>query len=245
MISLPKFPRVQPWMTTARGLIGCWPFFEGVGPTLHDVSGHGLDATISGATWADGLGTGPLLDFNALGAQAQTGNPQWAPVTNTVTVIVRAVCEVSLAPPETAYLYGGMLVSRRMPAKTPFCGLLLTGNSNGGDSTAPGSPLGMCWNNTAAEYDASTGLFPKVGVPFLAAGIVAPGALTTWLIDETGGAVSYTLTQSNPARALSDPWTFGNDPQLLQYWPGRILEARIYDRVLPPSELWGIYTGNG
>lgn len=249
MLALPKIPRVQPWMSTAKGLIGCWPFFEGVGLVLHDVSGYGLDATITGASWVNGPGAGPLLEFNATGAQALTGNPQWAPVTNTVTMIVRAVCEISLAPPQTTYRYHGLLTARLMPAATQVMGMDLSDNGGGG-SPGTGSPITTVWNNTAAEYGASTGLFPTVGVPFLAAGIVAPGALTTWLIDEVGGAVSFTLTQSNPARALSVPWTIGNDAITsvgvgAWFWPGRIFEARLYDRVLAPSELWDIYTGNG
>ncbi|HEY3910389.1 MAG TPA: LamG-like jellyroll fold domain-containing protein [Stellaceae bacterium] len=53
-------PRIAPWKTTAKGLVACWPFFEGAGPALHDVSGQGNDGTNPG-TWYGTLATGSVV----------------------------------------------------------------------------------------------------------------------------------------------------------------------------------------
>lgn len=247
MLTPPKIPRIQPSLTTAKGLVSCWPFFEGTGPVLHDVSGYGLDASITTATWQDAPILNQLeLNFNTSGAQALTEAPQYAPSTNTVTMLVRAVSFVNLAAPVTTYQGNGLLLSRHN-LSVPICGLALSGNGGGSPTAGTAAPITALWNGTASEYNASTGLFPTVGVTFLAAEVVTPSSLTIWMIDEVGGTQSFVMTQANPARAISDPWTVGNDPfgSGARFWPGAIFEARIYGRALALSEIWDIYIGNG
>ena len=59
----PKIDRSHP---LARGLVGAWPLFERGGSTAHDISGNGLNGTITSAPW-DVSPYGPSLDFDGTG----------------------------------------------------------------------------------------------------------------------------------------------------------------------------------
>jgi hypothetical protein len=50
-ISLAQTTTIGP---LAPGVIGYWPFHEGSGTIVHDVSGSGLNGTVNGATWIAG-----------------------------------------------------------------------------------------------------------------------------------------------------------------------------------------------
>ncbi len=55
--------KLMPERDLNAGLVAYWNFDEGSGNVLHDVSGHGNDGTIYGATWVDGV-HGKALSFN-------------------------------------------------------------------------------------------------------------------------------------------------------------------------------------
>lgn len=63
----PPYPQLQRGKRIARGLVGAWPFYEGGGSKLHDVSGnnnHGTLTNMSPATdWVAGR-HGYALDFD-------------------------------------------------------------------------------------------------------------------------------------------------------------------------------------
>src|SRR5262245_52800076 len=55
------------YRTAAANLIAAYSFSEGAGNVLHDVSGHGLTGTISGASWTTGrAGAGSALAFDGV-----------------------------------------------------------------------------------------------------------------------------------------------------------------------------------
>lgn len=57
-----------------EGLVGYWPFNEGVGSSTADLSGFGATGTITGATWVDGI-KGKCLSFDGVDDYVDCGDP--------------------------------------------------------------------------------------------------------------------------------------------------------------------------
>ena len=69
----PTNPVVNRSHPLARGLVGAWAFQDGGGTTLRDVSGHGLDGTITGAAWTTDR-YGSALEFDRVNDDVNLGS---------------------------------------------------------------------------------------------------------------------------------------------------------------------------
>jgi len=61
----PSNPTINRSHPLARGLVGAWPFEDGGGTVLRDVSGHGHDGTLTGTTAYVSSPTGGAFDYQA------------------------------------------------------------------------------------------------------------------------------------------------------------------------------------
>lgn len=77
---------VSSGVVSVPGLVAAYSFDSGAGTILPDLSGHGIDGTITGATWADPGRFGKALSFGASGAQVDLGNPTQLQLTGSMTV---------------------------------------------------------------------------------------------------------------------------------------------------------------
>lgn len=68
-----------------NGLVAYYSFDEGSGNVLHDVSGHGNEGTIYGATWVDGV-RGKALKFSGENSYVNCGTTLTGTVLRSVTV---------------------------------------------------------------------------------------------------------------------------------------------------------------
>lgn len=69
----PPFPRLQRGKFVSDGLVAAYPFYEGSGNKLHDVSGNRNHGTLNGPTWVGGR-YGHALDFDGVNDYVNVGD---------------------------------------------------------------------------------------------------------------------------------------------------------------------------
>ena len=67
------------------GLVAAYSFDEGIGPTVGDASGNGINGTISGATWTTAGRYAGALSFNGSSSFVDLGNPAPLRITGSMT----------------------------------------------------------------------------------------------------------------------------------------------------------------
>src|SRR5262249_21151325 len=87
------------------GLVASYSFNEGGGTTVADGSGHGVTATISGATWTSGGRYGNALSFDGTTSFVDLGNPAALQLTGTMTL--EAWVKAAANPPDD-----GMIIAK-------------------------------------------------------------------------------------------------------------------------------------
>ncbi|HEY3909456.1 MAG TPA: LamG-like jellyroll fold domain-containing protein [Stellaceae bacterium] len=253
MLALPKIPRIQPWKTTAKGLIGCWPLFEGAGPVLHDVSGYGWDgafqATAASANALPGAvgmpgqnvisldGRAGYVDLSAaLSSYIFNDNPGFSITCWFYPTVIDGNWHTVLIKQDAA------TTNRQF-----FLGL------NGGFGP-PTNGLSLFLSNATASTAAVGTMALSTGRWYFAAithyGTATPAALGLTVIPAGGAPLPLTTYQPGDFCGV-DP-DGGVNPVLLgAYYPvaddlffaGLIGETRLYSRVLAASEILDIYTG--
>ncbi len=243
MLSLPQIPRVQPFRTTAKGLVGCWPALEGAGPVMHDVSGYGYDLAAAGSpAWADqawpngpgtalGLnGSSQYLQLAATGlanfAQAQ---PFSAVINTTFSASGNGESLISCLDPNNNYL-GWELFKASGDVGNWMQSFLI--------NTFPSNCIQIQWNfvptvGSAYQFALTyNGNSRASGFTLTANGV--PVAAQSVLEDNLSAATVSTV-----------PLIVGRRNNATEYHAGAIGETRIYNRALAPSEIWDIWAENG
>jgi Concanavalin A-like lectin/glucanases superfamily len=225
MPALPKIPRVQPWKTTAKGLVSCWPCFEGTGAALHDVSGYAVDGAFQGAAlpvWVDapagyrGEGTN-ALDFSGAN-YASFGAGLYLPAFSIASWLY-----------PTSFTDYGNIVCRGAADRnyslylTQTTGTLNLYATQGGSASVltTAAPLAQNhWSFICGSYDGSTAKIYLDGVL---------SASATWNISpDNAGPLQLGTAHGDTTNGFI----------------GIIGETRIYDRALAPSEVWDIWAEN-
>ena len=226
MLALPKIPRVQPWKTTAKGLVGCWPCFEGAGLVLHDIAGRANDGALVASgrpNWSDAPAPLPYGALAFSGANNVT-TVQNSPVRTgqlTVTAWVNPVV-TSRGDMVTVWQNGGtagdqfdLIHFNGSPT------IFISNGATNANAGFGGAMAGGQWYHLAGRYDGAT--------------------LSIWMNGVQQAAAATALGLSNPGSSVR----FGNNAASDGAFTGSLGEVRIYDRALAPSEIWDIYTGNG
>ncbi len=230
MPALPKIPRIQPWKTTAKGLVGCWPFFEGAGAVLHDISGYAIDGGPGGAfpAWVDDQprlpAPGGALRFD--GASTWVNAPGFPNLATAISVCVHF--KISVLGAAGARLVAkwngsvGWLLQAAFASSGPYYWYVAT--SNGTASVSAGTVDATADHWLAGTYD---------------------GVLMRLYLD---GVLIGSAAQTGAIVASAQSLYFGTDENHTtgsQWLDGDLFEARVYNRALAPSEIWDIYAGGG
>jgi hypothetical protein len=239
MLFLPKIPRVQPSLTTAKGLVGCWPAFEGVGAGLHDVSGYGNDlAAFGGPVWAEPADALPNLVLNGSsqyleGAGLAYNFQRTQPFSVSVWVsFVNANNEETLVGAlDPSNSYRGWELHKESSTASNVIDFLLVNAAPTNWLQAPcnfAPSVGVLYH-IVVTYDGSS---RAAGVEFYVNGVLQskPTPFNDSLSATTQNAIPLILGRRNDGTVYHD---------------GRLGELRIYDRVLAASEVWDVYQGNG
>lgn len=130
--------------------------------------------------------------------------------------------------PESRPAYAAILESR---ASSQLLGLLVSGSG--------AVPLTASWNNTAAEYNAATGLNLVLGVPNFCAAVVN-GALLSVYLGVRGILSKATISITATNRDMSGSWYMGYDSHNGGI-PSTFLSAGILTSALADARIDGFY----
>ena len=208
----------------AQGLLGCWPAYEGTGPTLNDLSGNDTKGTLqAGASWVGGQsgwalkGTGTSTSYIAL------GTPAW-----TVAGPCTFACWFRPAGNGAAGLF-------KQGASSTTCNLQC-----GWQRPASSNVLAMGWASIGLGLFGNTTLTANGTVWYHAAFVRAgkTGAWT-WQMYLNGNLDASGSSATNPTGGTADSW-LGNVPTSN---PINGLEdgMLIYNRALAADEIRALY----
>jgi len=206
----------------AHGLVGLWPFWEGMGTTAQDMAGPNNGTLDNGVTWALGE-NGLELDFVAGSSQCVSAD---APVTGApLTMMCRATCDDA----------------------TGFYGLMSLGNSSAlnrirlsAGGTVGGDPIYGTIRSVAGTINWPTTSGYTANEPFTATIVLV--SATERHVYINGGSVGTNTANRTPT-AMTDfrigcNVTAGaND----NYLNGRIEIAAVWNRALPVSEIQSVH----
>jgi hypothetical protein len=200
-------------------LVAAYSFNAGSGPTVADVSGHGLTGTISGATWTAQGRFGYALAFNGVNARVTV------PSSAALNLTTQMTLEAWVFPTAHGGLWRNVLIKERVGGEV----YNLYANTDAGGpaafvvrAAAPNNPVGAIgasplalntWTHLAATYDGSMLRLYVNGVQ------VGSQAMTGSLVTSTG------------VLGIGGNGVWG------EYFQGQIDEIRIYNRALTPAQI--------
>jgi hypothetical protein len=197
---------------TGPGLVAAYPFNEGSGTTVFDVSGNGNNGTISGATWTTSGMYGDALVFNGANALVTINNSTSLQLNSAMTLeswvnpsTMNNMWQDVIYKGNDNYYLEGVSANGSVPAVGgTFASMSLFGTA--------ALPVNT-WTHLAATYDRTTMRLYVNGVQ------VVSQAQT--------GAIA---TSANPLQ-------IGGDSFYGQYFQGVIDEVRVYNRALSAMEI--------
>ncbi|GAB7007487.1 hypothetical protein JCM18899A_49620 [Nocardioides sp. AN3] len=196
------------------GLVAGWTFDAGSGSTVADVSGNGNTGTITGATWVGGK-YGGALSFN--GTNARVNVPASASLNLTSAMTLMAWIEPTLSQSGWRTIMQKESDAYFLNASNSTGALRPSGGATVGGSTSwlsgpTASPVNA-WTHVAMTYDGTTMRLYVNGVQV------------------TSIAASGTIQNT------SNPLSIGGNTPYGEYFAGLIDEARVYNRVLSPTDI--------
>jgi hypothetical protein len=215
---------VQAHATPDPSLLAWWRFDEGMGTTAVDLSGHGHQGSVTGATWTAGHGGGYALAFDGQTASVRV---PWSASLEPGQVSVAAWVKGNAPEPPGASIlkagYSGCMQTSYGLATGPSGGLVFEVGNGGAPSASPeaNSVWDGQWHRVVGTYDGSTVQLYVDGSE-VGAGTDAP-----YQLDYPFPAHDPLVMGSNRADCGS------NTPQ----WTGTLDEVAIYARPLASAEI--------
>jgi hypothetical protein len=196
------------------GLVAAYPFDEGSGTTVTDVSGNGNNGTVSGATWTTSGKYGHALVFNGTSALVTVNNSTKLQLSNAMTLeawvnpgTVSSIWQDVIYKGNDNYYLEGTSGNGSVPA--------MGGTFGGSDVVlyGPAAPLLNTWTHLAGTYDGTTMRF------------------------YVNGTQVATQPQTGAISTSTDPLQIGGDTIYNQYFQGTIDEVRIYNVALSAAQI--------
>lgn len=224
----PPFPVLQRGKFVSDGLVAAYPFYEGGGSTLHDVSGDKNHGTLTdGPTWTGGR-SGHALDFDGVDDY----------VTINAGLITRTGTTISAwAKHNNSGISNEYIICHRGEAGGNSRTYILV-NSSDQLSVFLGSGASVATAFTA-------GVWHHVALSFQDEDLNGSGIYTLYMDGyevDSGSYADFTLTK--PYVTLG---CFNNGDGISSgaFWDGLIGETRIYNRTLDANEIKLITAGLG
>jgi len=221
----PQNPQINRAHPLARGLVAAWPMWEGGGGTSRDVSGSGLDGTITSAPWGVSA-YGPSIEFDGTGNQYVTvSDNDSLDISQSVTV------ECWFKPDAVSNTAGFVTKDQAYMLYLEY-----------------GSPhrlqfyvyVAGAWRATASTY------VPPLGEWCHAVGVYDGANISIY----ANGRLVASAARTGAINTNTSPLVFGRYPTITsRALTGAIGGARVWDRALSPSAIrslfvspWALYT---
>ena len=222
---------VTPKNVLTSGLVGHWTFdgkdtvwTSSSAATTLDKSGNNNTGTLTNMTQSTSPVAGKIgqgLKFDGSNDYVLTTTIAGGGTTNTATFS-------AWVNTKSKSSYDGVIFHRNGGAVR---GLLLNDAA---------TSITYCWECTADEYTATTGLTLTDGQWYFVSVVITPTAATVYKIDQSGTLSSWTHTKTHNAYSLNVVYDIGRDNGG-RYWDGNIDDVRIYNRSLSQSEIIKLY----
>jgi hypothetical protein len=213
----PRAPKLNQRHPLARGLLGAWPFYEGGGGTLHDLTGNRVNGTLtSGQPWAAGQ-FGSALSFNGSTQSVNLGNTlNPAAVTYSVWIKPRTLTNA----------YQG-IVGRSDSITYSILLVKSTGK------------LALYASNVGVNYDGTGSHTLTTGNWYH---LVLTYSATAGLVGYVNGVVDGTAAANGALNTSTVTCHIGNDPGTVsREFDGFIDNVLIYNRALSAAEVAQLY----
>lgn len=213
---------------TSEGLVGYWPFEEGSGVSISDLSGYGNHGTITGASWTTGQ-IGNALDFDGIDDDVTIDDPPGGELdfgTDSFSISLWVYPESNVGSADTPLYKGSINTS------TTGWGVFLgsdiwtfgfTDGTNNRTSQFSDSPLNNQWSHLA---------------------VVCNRTINTNTLYLNGAQVDEDDISGIGSVSNSLPLTFGTTNTGSFDYDGIIDEVRIYNRALNDQEILNIYNNS-
>lgn len=223
----PSFPRLQRGKFVSGGLVAAYPFYEGSGNVLHDVSGNGISGDMAnGPSWSP-TRYGHAIEFDPTDVEIPADKN--LEVTS-VTVTVRAMLTQFSGTDESAFFektIGGAVNSsyllfvdnKKLTGRAVVGGSLITAEE------ANDFPLNV-WQSIAMTYREETGIV----MLFRDGRATVSFSGTSGAIDTGSGIATIGYLAALPTRFFAT---------------GFIADMRVYNRALSAQEIKLIAAGLG
>jgi Concanavalin A-like lectin/glucanases superfamily/Domain of unknown function (DUF1929) len=209
------------------GLVAAWSFSEGTGTTATDLSGHGNNGTISGATWTTQGKFGSALSFNGTSSK--------------VTVADAASLDLSTAMTLEAWVMpSAVMTGWKSVIDKNTDGYYLMASSSSGCKSGVGCSMAVGGTFSNGNQNLFGPAPPTAGPPVLPANTwhhVAATLLAGNLHLYLDGVEKATRAQAAPFTPTTGTLQIGADAYAGEYFKGVIDEVRIYNRALSVAEI--------
>jgi fibronectin type 3 domain-containing protein len=196
------------------GLVGAWPFGEGIGSTVADASGNGNTGTITGATWSTHGRFGNALRFDDIGDRVRVAS---SASLNLGTAMTLSAWVQPTSP------QGDWRTIMHREADAYF----LTASSGSPLSPAGGGTFG----GGVQTIDSPTAI-PYNGWTYVA--VTYDGNMLRLYLNGTQAAA---VAAGGAIKNSTNPLWFGGDNPYGEYFQGLIDEVRVYNRALTQAEV--------
>lgn len=205
-----------------EGLVGCWTFDEGSGPTVRDQSGHGNHGTVKGGAQFVPRGEGYALLLDGKDDYVDCGNGARLDLTRAVTLEawIRPESLPGAEPMVMGKYYDSYGLTHYRDGNFWFY-------ISGGGNNAKGKAEVGVWSHVVATFD-GTDMAVYVNHQQLDRHVSKSGEIAH------GGSFLMGLTRANPSATDA-----GYGPT--SFWRGMLDNVRVYDRALTQDEVVAHY----
>ena len=220
----------------SQALIGKWNFDDGAGKIATDLSGHNNDATVNGASWADGI-SGKALRFDGIDDFVDVGNLDVSGSELTITFWAKADSFIGRRS-------DNRLISKSTGEAADDHYWMVSTYKDANDNASQTRLRFRLKTGTNSQRSGTTTLIVDSSLGTIDAGAWFHAAVTydgsTMKIYQNGVEVASTAKTGNIGVDPAVGVNIGRNPDGDKPWDGLIDEVMIYNRALLGDEIQSI-----